>query len=395
MVEHCRHTRFVYNLGLEQRKLYADRVRRGLRPEVKVTAVSQMHELAQLRRDLDWLRAGSSSVQQAALRDLDRGFTNFFNGTAKYPRFKRKDDRAGSFKVRDLSVRRLNRKWGEVTVPKVGRVRFRVTRPWSAIEAATSGRVTLRHGQWHIALTTERAPTVAATSGEAVGIDRGVANTLALSDGQMLHAPGLTDIEQARFVRLQQQASRQRIGSNRRARTVDKLAVIRRRLSNRRRDWVEQTTTNLARRYSVVALEDLRVASMVRRPAVRPDPDLAGRFLPNGARAKAGLNRAIHASVWREFAKRLTDKMPDGAVVLGDPKNSSRTCAVCGHCAAANRDSQAVLTCEACGHTAHADTNAAINVLRRAQGTMASGHGVSGRGSPALPGSVNRMEVAA
>ncbi|MGP4105073.1 zinc ribbon domain-containing protein, partial [Nonomuraea sp. KM90] len=46
-----------------------------------------------------------------------------------------------------------------------------------------------------------------------------------------------------------------------------------------------------------------------------------------------------------------------------DPRNTSRTCAQCGHMAKENRATQAEFACTACGHTAHADVNAAINIL--------------------------------
>jgi len=398
LVEHCQHARFVFNIGLEQRAMWRrDRHNRGTHPEygnldaARVTTATQMRELAQLRQSLDWLRAGSSSVQQAALRDLDRAFANFFAGRAKYPTFKRRSEREGSFVVRDLTVRRLNRKWGVVTVPKVGAVRFRISRLWAEIECATSARVTHRNGRWHISFTTPPADKIEAGTGAVVGIDRGVKNTLATSDGQMIQAPAFTAGEQARFLALQRQLARKLKCSARRGRTLDKLAVLRRRLEDRRTDWVEQTTTELARIYDTVAVEDLRITNMVRRPAPKPDPDQEGRFLPNGARAKAALNRAVLASAWGRFLTRLDHKMPDGAVVRVDPKNTSRTCAACGHCAPGNRESQAVFECVACGHAAHADTNAALVILDRAIGTTAAGHAVSGRTSPAiLAGSANQ-----
>ena len=143
---------------------------------------------------------------------------------------------------------------------------------------------------------------------------------------------------------------------NRRAHTLGRLAVLRRRLADRRTNWIEQTTTDLARTYDLIAVEDLRVRNMVRRPAPKPDPDRLGAFLPNGARAKASLNRAILASVWGRFLTRLEQKMPEGTVMRVDPKNTSRTCA-------------------ACGHLAHADTNAAINILIRGLSTSAPGYG--------------------
>jgi putative transposase len=51
------------------------------------------------------------------------------------------------------------------------------------------------------------------------------------------------------------------------------------------------------------------------------------------------------------------------SVIAVDPRNTSRTCADCGHISAGNRRG-AVFECQACSHLAHADTNAAINILR-------------------------------
>src|SRR5690606_14107926 len=200
-------------------------------------------------------------------------------------------------------------------------------------------------------------------------------NTLTTSEGRKVAAPGLTDGEQARFLALQQRLARQTRAAKKarrkytdcrnREKTLDQLAVLRRRLEDRRTNWVEQTTTELARTYDFIAVEDLRVRNMVRRPAPKPDEANSGAFLPNGARAKAALNRAILASVWGKFLTRLEHKMPEGTVLRVDPKNTSRTCAACGHCAPRNRESQAVCECQACGHAAHADTNAAVNILAR------------------------------
>jgi putative transposase len=365
MVEHCHQARFVFNLGLEQRAWYGGR----RRPAGRVTVGSQMRDLAVLRADLDWLRAGSSVVQQAALRDLDRAFANFYAGRARYPRFKKRDDRNGGFVVRDLTVHRLNRRNGVVLVPKVGLVRFRLSGLWSQVASASSARVTLRNGQWHVSFTTRPPARIVAGTGALVGIDRGVSNTLALSDGALLSVPSLTAAEQARFVLLQRRLARQVKGSARRRRTLDALAVLRGRLSNRRTDWVEQTTTDLARAYDGLAIENLQVANMVRRPKAKPDPDRPGQFLPNGARAKAALNKAIHASCWTQFATRLEHK---SLVVTVPARYSSQECRQCRHITADNRKSQAVFACVVCGHTNHADTNAALNVLHRGQAALAA-----------------------
>ncbi len=110
MLEHCQDARFVWNIGLEQRSMWSQTRRFYAQ---KINFATQSHELAELRADLDWVRAGSSVVQQGALRDLETAFTNFFEKRAGYPTFKKRDSRGGSFVVRDLKVRRVNHRWGK------------------------------------------------------------------------------------------------------------------------------------------------------------------------------------------------------------------------------------------------------------------------------------------
>jgi putative transposase len=51
-------------------------------------------------------------------------------------------------------------------------------------------------------------------------------------------------------------------------------------------------------------------------------------------------------------------------VYLVDPRNTSRTCSLCGHCEKANRKSQAEFSCQRCGYSTHADYNAACNIAQ-------------------------------
>jgi IS605 OrfB family transposase len=53
-------------------------------------------------------------------------------------------------------------------------------------------------------------------------------------------------------------------------------------------------------------------------------------------------------------------------VMTIDPRNTSRTCSVCGHCEKANRKTQADFECRHCGYSANADVNAARNIRAKA-----------------------------
>jgi putative transposase len=201
-----------------------------------------------------------------------------------------------------------------------------------------------------------------------VGIDRGIATTLALSDGQMLRAPIMRRRERQQLARLQRRLARCRKGSRRWGATKAAIARVHQRVADRRRDWIEKTTTQLAARYDLIGVEALPVRNIVRRPKPKPDPDHPGQYLPDGAAAKAGLNRSIYANCWGLIAQRLTHKTSaSGTTVVVDARYSSQQCRKCGHTAPENRKSQAEFQCIRCGHASdHADRNAALNILARA-----------------------------
>ena len=343
-----------------------------------------MRQLAEARRH-SWLGDGSSSVQQQALRDFDQALKNFCGGTHRRPRW-RKAGRDEGFCVRDVTVEKLNQKWATVFVPKCGPVRFRLSRPLPAGHGMA--RITLdRAGRRHVSFTAPQPPLVRVEGGAAVGIDRGVATTIVTSDGQMLRIPTAPKL-QAKLARLHQRLALQQPGSSRRAQTKAEIWRTHARITNRRNDWIEKTTTALIRDHDLIVLEDLVTKNMVRRPQPRPDPDQPGVFLPNGAAAKAGLNRAIHRSCWGRFERRLTDKAAASGVtvIFVDPRHSSQTCPACDHVAPENRKSQAVFRCVRCGHCAHADTNAATVILARGlRLAPAPGQGAHARISPTPP----------
>jgi transposase len=109
-------------------------------------------------------------------------------------------------------------------------------------------------------------------------------------------------------------------------------------IADRRKDWAEKTSTDIARRFDLIRVEDLRIISMTRRPKPKPDPEKPGSFKPNRRRAKAALNRSILDNGWGLLARRLEDKAA-GRVEKVDPAYTSQTCSACGHRAPENRES--------------------------------------------------------
>lgn len=358
---HCGHARFVWNLAVEQQSWWWPG--RGSAPG----PAARQRQLAEAREAEPWLREGSSSVQQQALRDFDRAMAAFSGpeNPAGKPSFRSKRGTQG-FVVRDTKVRRLNRRWAEVHVPKVGPVRFRWTRDLPA--KLGMARVAVdRAGRWHVSFPAPQPALDRRPTGAVVGIDRGVRTAMVTSDGQHYRAPRVSDRRAARYLALQQRMARQRRGSKRREHTRRAMAQITARVTDRRRDWAEKVSTRLVTDHDLIVFEQLNTKGMVRKPKPKPDPDKPGAFLRNRARAKAGLNRGILASAWGTLATRTQQKAEasGAAVVYVDPRFTSQQCRACGHTAKDNRESQAVFLCVSCGHSDHADANAARNVLAR------------------------------
>lgn len=316
-------------------------------------------------------------MQQQALRDLDRAFANFFAGTHRYPTWRRAGEHEG-FRIvgaQALRVRQDNQQWSSVLTPKVGWVKFKRSRD---LPGWKSHRVTRdRSSRWHIAFAAVPEPIPAPGNGEIVGVDRGMTVSAMLSTGEALHCPALRAKEAERLLRLQRKLARAKRGSNRRKAVKVKIGRLTAREADRRKDWAEKTTTDLARRFDLIVFEDLRVAQMTR--SARGTIEVPGHNVGQ----KARLNRSILRNGWGLLEQRLGHKAA-GRMIKINAAFTSQTCSACGHCAPENRESQAVFSCVACTHTDNADLNAARNI--------AAGHAVTGREDTAAPGrSVKRQ----
>jgi putative transposase len=335
--DHCAHARYVWNLAVEQQSHWHPG--RASAPGYS----EQCRQLTQARAEYGWLGEGSQMVQQQALRDFAQAMAAFFDprNPSGRPSW-RKAGRDEGFRIvgrrgRQWDVRRLGRKTGEVWVPKAGWLRFRWSR--AVPPGVKSYRVTIdRAGRWHVAFAAIPDPVTAPGNGEIVGIDRGVAVSAALSTGELLRVPGLTARERKRLVRLERKLARTRRGSNRRGRVKHAIAQLRARETDRRKDWAEKTSTDLARRFDTIKVENLNIQSMTR--SARGSDGAPG----HNVRQKSGLNREILRSGWGLLVRRLQDKAR-GRVEKVNPSFTSQRCSACGHVDARSRESQARFVC--------------------------------------------------
>lgn len=347
--------RAVYNAALFQRQHFS---RKGRFVGFHENAA----DLKLLRREFDWVAAVSQTAELNALKDLNKAFDNFFARRSGFPKPRRKfRDESFRIEARECPVRRLNTNWGEVRLPKIGWVRFRQSREFP--DGADFRTVTIARqcGRWHVSFAVQFYADTVVASNASVGIDRGVANTIALSSGELASIP----IERLRVLdrrhrAAQREAATRRRGSKRYAKSRRRAAACKSKAARIRKHWNHVATTAIARQFGTVCIEALKTANMT--ASARGTVEEPGR----NVRQKAGLNRSILEHGWYQFELFLGYKLAasGGNLIKVNPRNTSRTCSNCGSIDARNRENQAEFRCIECGHEAHADVNAAINILR-------------------------------
>jgi len=274
-----------------------------------------------------------------------------------------------------VAVRTLSRKWAQVRLPKLGWVRFRLSR---ALGGPVRNVTVSRDGLgWHVAFGVATGATPAAPNGlPGCGVDFGVACSAFVSDEtQPRRMPAtLTPGEQRRLRGLERRKARQVARakkynqgrySGRLRRTIDQIAKLKARQARRRADFTHKLTTDLAKSHGWVGIEDLQVKGMT--ASARGTKEQPG----GNVRQKTGLNRVILDNAPGERRRQLGYKAPrfGSELRLVPAPGTSQTCAACGMRDPASRSGCGrVFACTACGHQAHADLNAALNIEGRAAG---------------------------
>ena len=188
-------------------------------------------------------------------------------------------------------------------------------------------------------------PAPLAATGEKAGVDVGLHHFATLSTGEKIPHPKDWERHEKRLKRYQRKLARCQKGSANRAKVKVKVARAHARIVDARRDFLHKTSTDLARRFDVIAVEDLAVANMVRNRS---------------------LARAISCSGWGEFRSMLEYKAKRSGrrvAVAGRWAPTSKTCSTCGHLLAELSLSTRHWQCPSRGARHDRDVNAAKNIL--------------------------------
>jgi len=357
--------RFVWNWMLAQRR-DAFKASEG---RVRVGYNDQAAQLPAMKEVFAWLSLLPSQSLQQTLLNLDQAFVNFFEGRTGYPDFKRRCGPPPG--IRWPQGVQLNGRC--VWLPKLGWVKARISRPVDGV--IKNATVRFDGLRWHVSIQVAQEVGVPARS-EApwIGIDLGIVESLATSDGRLFRLPVATREEERRHSMLCRRVSRCVPGSRRHAKAKRRRLVFVRGIRNRVNDARHKLTTTLAKNHGHIVAEGLALRLLSR--SARGCVEAPGKNVG----AKATLNRALLGQGHAETVRQLDYKVGwcGGEIIKVDPAFTSQTCPRCGHVCPENRPARDRFNCVACGHFGHADNVAAINIL-------AAGQAVSARGGPRGP----------
>lgn len=385
--------RYIYNSKVREDQYFRRFARKSLQHAGQFAPIDQQY--AQFKTELTpWLSEVPSIILRNGTVLWKQAYSRYFQKLGGRPTIHQKHGKQSVWLTSELFefTPVVDADTGEITGHQlhvgtkkypVGVLAFKAHKDY---KPPASLHISIHAGQWHVSFNcddgiaepTDKDTTAWLTQFDAaellemtVGLDRGVALPLAGSDGQQFD---FTPIQDKRFAaqekhkkRWQKRQARRTLGSKNWAKAKRKVARYQRYGADVRRDVAHKTSHVLATddRYKLFVFEALKVQNMTKR--AKPKQDEQGRWLRNGAAAKAGLNKAILASTWGQTRTYLQYKARrQGKLVIEVPPfYSSQECAACGHVHQDNRVSQSEFVCISCGNTDHADHNAAKVIAMR------------------------------
>jgi len=264
----------------------------------------------------------SPGILEDVLKRVDLAFQAFFRRCKAgekpgYPRAKGLGwyksltvTRSREFKLRH----EVGEKFGRLSFKGFSGLRVRIHR--QIPEDANVRRVTIKreaNGHWYACFgwDKEMPKSVASGANGAVGVDLGLNNFIATSEGDTVRSPKCFRHSEQKLRRAQRSLSRKHRRSNRRRKAKERASKLHAKIRNQRKDFLHNTSRRLVDEHATIGVEKLDVREMLKNPH---------------------LAKSISDSGWAEFTHMLAYKAESAGktVVLVDPKDTSQICSGCG-----------------------------------------------------------------
>lgn len=332
--------RLIYNKGLAMR---VDSFKNG--SKIGYSQTSAMLTDLKKQPDFTFLKCVDSIALQQSLRNLDRGFVNFFQKRAAHPTFKNKHNNHQSYRTinQGNNIRIVGR---YIKLPKLGFVKIR-----QSAEIGPINNVTIQHtptGKYFAVLNVDFESVLQQNKGGAIGIDVGIKEFYSDSNGNAIANPKYLERSMRKLVREQRKLSRKKKGSKNRNKQRIKVALVHEQIINQRNDFLQKQSTRLIRENQTICIEDLKVKNMIRNHK---------------------LAQHISSASWSKFFEMLEYKaLWYGKQIIKVPAMypSSQTCSCCGYRNPLVKNlAIRKWECPECHSIHDRDINASINILNK------------------------------
>lgn len=319
--------RFIYNMALEIR------ITAWRNKQQMVSKYELMKQLTEIR-SFDWIADAPRDCLDMAIEKMDLAYSGFFRRNKGFPKFRSKRH------YRSMHFKKVSVSSKGVTVYKLGTLKiFKDSPIIGTPKTATIKKDPTGYFITVVCADIERSIQNSDES-QVVGLDMGISSFCTDSNGRFVENPKHFK-KYERQLRVENRSlARKKKGSSNWSKQVKRLALLYNKIGNVRRDFLHKTSSDYAKNYHTVFIEDLNVAGIVRN----------------------NLSKHILDAGWSEFRRLLEYKT---LVVAVDPKYTSQTCNDCGAKDAKSRISQSKFVCTSCGCESHADENAAKNILSK------------------------------
>lgn len=358
--------RYLYNWNL------AERIEAYQEDGTTISYNQQQNKLPTLKEERPWFKSVHSQVLQDVLRRLDNGYQAFFrrvkNGEAPgFPKFKKR----GQWDSITFPQYHKRPTDSFIPVSKVGKVKIVYHRdiPEEAIIKVLT--IIKEAGKWFACFSIEIPITIEPKQAQLppIGIDMGLIDFYYTSDGSQEPVPQYLRKKEKQLQRLQRRLSKAPKGTKKYLKLLKALQKCHYRIKCQRNDFLHKKANQLLDASDTIFHEKLNVRNMIRRPKPKMDEE-TGKYLPNNASAKAGLNKSIADAGWSRFFGILQYKGKElcKQIISVPPQYTSQTCSSCGEIVKKSLSTR-THRCE-CGFVANRDHNAALNILRIGMDTL-------------------------
>ena len=353
--------RGIYNSLLNTRKFEYEVNARSLSLHDQINAITGY------KKDFPELTSIHSQVLQNVATRVDLAFKAFFRRvkeneskageTPGFPRMKGEGYDSFCYPGTGFSI-----STDSVRLSKIGVVKAVIHR---TVEGTVKTCTVKCQGQkWFACFTIETQPVPLPENDNAIGIDVGLEKFAALSDGAYIQNPRFFRKDEQALIKAQRKTERYKKRSQERTKAKKVLSRVHERIRNRRHNFIHQESKKIVNEFGTIVVEQLNVKNMCKSPAPKPDAENEGKYLPNGASRKAGLNKSILDAAWSMFRSALCYKAESAnrRFLEINPAYTSQDCHFCGY-RAKKKLSDRWHLCPKCGASLDRDRNAAINIL--------------------------------